>query len=478
MMNKLYLSAICLTALFGCNGFLDEVDRDKIIPTKTDHYTSLMLQECNADYAAFAGIHYMTDDIIEDISARSSKKDSYKTIFAWKREIEMDENGKRLSNNAAWESAYRDIAVVNYVLELIDEADGTPEEIAYTKGEAYFLRALNYFNLVNLYAEPFELSTHQSKLGVPLRLNIAMEQTYARNTLDETYEQIEQDLAAARTNIAQNGLIKTIWHPTLDACNLLMSRIKLYQNDWPATIEYASAVINNIPLNKMSATSPFVRSDNKEIIYSCQPGSNSVTIENMQNAGYCINPELVNLFDDNDLRRELCFKEENRPTGTFYYSQKSERHYTLLGQMNLRGAEAYLNRAEAYVMAGNLPAALSDVKAVAEKRYKDPALVVYPSEQEKLLEFILLERRKEFCLEDHHRWFDLRRMENRPKIKHAITLVNEMDVKTGRETYYLLPDDKNYTLSIPIKEREINPWIRNNERLEKIPEKDTEIIIP
>jgi hypothetical protein len=128
-----------------------------------------------------------------------------------------------------------------------------------------------------------------------------------------------------------------------------------------------------------------------------------------------------------------------------------------------------LNRAEAYAQKGTLDLALADIKELVANRYSDPSVVSYPTTQDGLLTFILKERRKELCFEDHHRWFDLRRMKNRPEIKHTFTLVSTDGTKTGTETYTLLSDDPNYSLPIPLKERENNALIRNNERLEKLP---------
>ena len=36
---------VCLS----CSGFLDEVDQDKFIPSTTDHYASVLLEEFNKE---------------------------------------------------------------------------------------------------------------------------------------------------------------------------------------------------------------------------------------------------------------------------------------------------------------------------------------------------------------------------------------------------------------------------------------------
>lgn len=60
---------------------------------------------------------------------------------------------------------YEDIAIANYVIELIDDALGEENQRNYTKGEAYFIRALSYFNLVNLYGLPYNEATANVDLG-------------------------------------------------------------------------------------------------------------------------------------------------------------------------------------------------------------------------------------------------------------------------------------------------------------------------
>ena len=79
---------------------------------------------------------------------------------------------------------------------------------------------------------------------------------------------------------------------------------------------------------------------------------------------------------------------------------------------------------------------------------------------------------KEFCFEEHFRWFDLRRMEEdeRPEIVHICSDVDESGKKVGKNTYRLLKNDPNYTLSVPEQEKANNPFIYDYERFDKMPE--------
>ncbi len=474
-MKKL-LYILFFIPFIGCGDFLDEVDQDKLVPEKTDHYAALLLSEFNYNYPVFTTVNHMTDNVVENSLAYTSQKEGAKTTYTWQREIEIDEDGNTLNGiNNSWENMYEDIAIANYVIELIDDAIGTQEEINYVKGEAYFIRALSYFNLLNLYGQPYAESTASVELGVPIRDNIGVEVTYSRNTVQECYDFIEKDIERATELIAASQLEKSIWHPSVEACYLLMSRVKLYQEKWDECITWSEKVIQLKKLSRMYENRVFLDEDNHEILYSYHNTNPAFSTS----SAYVANKELISMYEDKDVRKSLFFTEVDNGTGTTYFAvNKYSDSYTSVGFTNFKVVEAHLNRAEAYAQKGQTDNALNDIKTIHEYRYSSTTDIEYPTESSEVLIYVLDERRKEFCFEDHHRWFDLRRMNDRPVIKHVFTLVSEDGTKLGTETYTLLSNDYNYTLPIPLKERENNPLIRNNERYEKIPEVDNEIIIP
>lgn len=474
---KKILLFISLIPFFGCGDFLEEVDQDKIVPEKTDHFAALLLQEFNHTYPHFAAIDHMTDDVVENATSSSATKMGYKTTYTWKREIEINEEGDEIGVNNAWEDMYEDIAIANYVIELIDEALGEQSEIDFVKGEAYFIRALSYFNLLNLYGQPYDAATANADLGVVLRDDIGVEVYYNRSSVSDSYALIEADIIRAIELIAGSELEKSLWHPNVAACNLLMSRVKLYQENWDEAIAYATKVTDVVPsLPMMKEGSPYISADNSELLYSYFLNGNRFIADLDQNQ-YRPSPELLALYDAEDVRMDVFFDAVDDGAGGIEYAVQKylQGTYTEYGYTNMRASEAYLNRAEAYAHKGDVANATADIQTLHAARYSDASGVVYPTTTDEMLAFVLDERRKELCFEDHHRWFDLRRMENRPEIKHTFTLV-EGGVKLGTETYTLLSDDLNYTLPLPLKERRNNPLIRNNERYEKIPVIDEEFI--
>ena len=477
MRNVLIFMMLCL--VFGCDGFLDEVDQDKMIPTKTEHYASVLLNCIRYDYPVFNNVDYMTDNVTEYSYATESNRKPKKPVYTWQLEIEIDEEGEEIGGNELWSTAYKDIAIANYVIELVDDAEGSEEEKLFIKGEAYFLRALCYFNLLNIYGQPYDAESFEHDLGVPLRLNNGIEQTYQRNTVAECYRRIEDDLTEASRLLKESGLVKSIYHPSQASCALLLSRVCLYQEKWEEAVDAATEAMGYGSLFRMAAGGTFLTEDNTELLYSGMFYSGTISHDNFED-GWQVAPELLALYDrSNDLRFSCFFSAVRGKMGEVYYSNKAESSYSAVGQCNMRLAEAYLNRAEAYVRMDMTAEAVQDMTDLLETRYSSTTAFSIPDEGEALLAFIWTERRKELCFEEHHRWFDLRRMAAAaPQIEHAFTMTDDAGTVYGTQYFTLFPEDLNYTLPIPLDERENNPLIQNNERYDKLPETEGEIIIP
>ncbi|MEG2341223.1 MAG: RagB/SusD family nutrient uptake outer membrane protein [Odoribacter sp.] len=461
-----YIVGMCFVLLTGCSGFLDEVDKDKLIPSTTEHYSAVLLKEFAGQQAYFGGSDFMSDNVGEYAYMSEESRKNWKPIYTWQLEIELDENGERVNNNTVWQGMYEDVAVANYVLELIDEAAGSQEERDFIKGEAYFVRGWSYLMLANLYGAPYRPVTAQTDLGVILRTDNEIEQTYQRASLAETYRQITGDLLEAKRLIAASGVVKSKLHPSVSACDLLLSRTYLYMQDWEKAEASASEVIKTGSLSRMTSGTPYATEARGDVLYSClvQMGASE---SSLYEKGWRVNNELIDLYAAGDLRVEAFFEKIPGKMGRVYYPRKRTKAFSELGYDFLRVSEAYLNRAEArYHNGGD---AGGDLRALLETRYSDKASVTIAA-GDALLEQILTERRKELCFEGHHRWFDLRRISDRPTVTHDFTLTDADGNTLGTQRYTLFPDDLNYTLPIPLKERDNNPLIRNNERYEKLPE--------
>lgn len=111
--------------------------------------------------------------------------------------------------NNLWVTAYASINNMNLFLDKVDAAPAklATDKVANYKGEARFLRALSYFSLLNIYAQPFTKDNGAS-LGLPLRLKgengAGNSNNLKRSTVAEVYTQILDDLNFAETNLPAN----------------------------------------------------------------------------------------------------------------------------------------------------------------------------------------------------------------------------------------------------------------------------------
>ncbi len=140
----------------------------------------------------------------------------------------------RSDNNTAtliWNAQYNGINRANQILKHVpDITDLSDAEKADIEGQAYFLRALQYHNLVKLYG------------GVPLRLEpvttAAEAGAITRATVPEVYTQILADLAKAEQMIANTNTRQG----TVGAAFAIEARVRLYQADYPGAESAAAKV--------------------------------------------------------------------------------------------------------------------------------------------------------------------------------------------------------------------------------------------
>ena len=254
----------------ACSDFLKEEDKDQVIPRTVEHFLQTLHREAFIQNMTNYTTEFMTDDIEENRKTSTNEKNLYKSLYTWQRDVEMDGNGDKSTVNQSWEILYRLVLFTNYVMENIGKAIGEDNEKAFVRGEAYFVRARSYFELVNLYAKHYDAATAASELGVPKRLGTGVEETYTRASVAEIYNLIESDLKTAIQEFEKSGLKKSLWHPNAMTAKLLLSRVYLYKCDWDNCIDYTTQVINTtggMLWNLKEHQGTFVNTTNPEILH-------------------------------------------------------------------------------------------------------------------------------------------------------------------------------------------------------------------
>lgn len=144
-----------------------------------------------------------------------------------------------------WQGAYNTINRVNNVLSALDKVTTSTGERERVEGEALFIRAALYFELVKLYAKTWGDGDNAVNPGVPIILTPTdgiNEASYAaRNTVAQVYEQIKTDLTRAETLLpASNGIFAA-----KGAASAMLSRVALMQGDYAGARDAANRVIES-----------------------------------------------------------------------------------------------------------------------------------------------------------------------------------------------------------------------------------------
>ena len=338
-----------------------------------------------------------------------------------------------------WAAAYNMILGCNRVLAAIDEGTfnregATDEQINSVKAENLFLRAIAYFDLVRVYAQPYGYIkangiTGTEALGVPIIREDDLSARPARNTVAEVYEQlIIPDLQEAerlmstsyeRANVKDRKAAITV--PVIQA---LMARVYQYHEDWQLAADYATKVINNGSYRLLSGNN-FVKQwdgtvSGDETIFKIYivygESSNDIggllTVPEYDGAqGYGdvrVSNDLIELFDPEDVRYTDLMTTNSEYQG-YYWSKKYPGKDNSLNYNDVpifRISEMYLIRSEAIFNGAKVSGVSSDVvdlNRVATSRGAN-------SYQEFSVENLFKETRREFFLEGHI-FFDMKRLQ-------------------------------------------------------------------
>lgn len=143
---------------------------------------------------------------------------------------------EKLTDNF-WNARYENILACNIVIDALPTMEVQDSgKFNHLAGQAYALRAYNYWCLVNTYAAPYA-EENLEKAGVILRTTPQVDiQARKRSTLRETYKLINEDIEKAEKYMEISTAADNIHLLTQPAVWLLGSRIALFQENWDEVI--------------------------------------------------------------------------------------------------------------------------------------------------------------------------------------------------------------------------------------------------
>ena len=341
-----------------------------------------------------------------------------------------------------WAAPYKQIWYANNVIDAI-KAFNLPAEQATAgnqlRGAAIFFRSIAFYNLLQVFARPYNSVTARTDLGVPIRLSSDLNLPSVRSTVQECYDEIINDLSVAFPLLPATPSSPT--QPSQAAVNGLLSRLYLVMGKYDLALQACKDCLsansslvdfNSIsPANNTLITSGFLKED---IYHSTMYAYLSVVPALLAK----VDSNLYMSYATNDLRRSVYFISKN---GLPYFRGSYDKRAN--GYSGIAVDEIYLTMAECEARLGNITNAMTDLNTLLVKRWKTGTYQPYSaSTTSDALTLILKERRKELLFRGV-RWSDLRRLNF-----DNTTAITILRVLNG-QTYTILPNDPRYVLPIP-----------------------------
>lgn len=243
MINKIVYSGVAFL-LVACTD-LTTNPRQSLTPEVALNDVSGYQSVANSMYnrATSFGYYGQTMMIAPEILA-----DNLKTIANTGRYQGEEANSDRDHINIWGLAVYGGINDANLIIEGIDdeEVSGDEDVKSFIKAEAYFMRALFYFDLCRVYGYEPGKEVSGFNLGPIMRLTptlvaSAANEYLSRSTVEEVYEQIESDLLAAiplvgYAPIGSDG----VYYANTGAALTLLARLYLYWGKMAEAEEAAS----------------------------------------------------------------------------------------------------------------------------------------------------------------------------------------------------------------------------------------------
>lgn len=469
-----FITIFVALGLTSCKDFLSlspeyQINEVNYYQSESDYETALVGIYDKLQQLHYINFLYPAEQITDNTTINS---------YTWTTEAaEFDDAGVTSANaivNSIWTSCFTAIAYSNNILARIDDISITEAKRNQFKGEALFIRAYCYFNLVRLYGE------------IPI-VNVAFRSPNEISSFDMTrqpvsnvYAQIEDDLKQASTLLNGISLAKT--RASKGAAKTLLGKVYLTEG------QYANAAVilkEVIDMNTYSLVSNYksmfdgTKEESGESIFEIgylsgnlgegnyfssmyTPGLFNMAIfpNNMNGQGYmCPTNDLFNAYEKGDLRKAASMVDSVKlTTGKYEHTLCGLKFVDFStgtsgdGGINftvLRYADVLLMYAEALNLNGQTTTALPYLNMVRTRAGLSSLAGLSKDEFTLAME---KERRVEFFGEGH-RWFDLLRT------GRAKTVLNAYFASAG--TSYTI-DDHELLMPIPDHEIQISPELKQN----------------
>ena len=238
-MKSIYkiLGLSLLLAATACNDVLDRTPQGEYTLENFFQNEEQSVQSVNAIYNHLRSweVHIFSYIGMTDIVSDDADKGSFESDGFFLQEIDQfTYTSTNVAPSSVWNGYYAGIFRSNLAIANLPEVPQIDEDVRTRLiGEASFLRAYFYFNLVRWFGD------------VPL-ITEPFPETYAiaRAPLDQVYAQIEADLQTAASNLPASYDAASTGRATSGAATAMLAKVALTRGQWQPAADYALQVIN------------------------------------------------------------------------------------------------------------------------------------------------------------------------------------------------------------------------------------------
>lgn len=423
---KYILMSIMAVGLSGCSDFLDlspisQANENSFYQTEEDFETAM-----NSVYNTLYTIY--GPQSLPSYYGEMASDNAYcnETAGNYTDKISLSEHQNLTAANSIveefWNTYYESMFKINNVISKLESADF--DKKSQIEGEARFLRALYYFDLVRAFGD------------VPLVLTpISVTEAYAtgRTPASEVYSAIITDLQFAASNLPDKSNERFAGAPTSDAANTLLGKVYLTMGDKTNAASALQKVYGKFTLEKNFADLWNLNNKNcGESIFEVQylGGKSNPYSEywalftpldnrSVTSWGMGVNQvtdDLYNAFEDGDVRRDASIQNgytnaSGENVAAKFFVKWRDDNAELDGLTEAADNNFIILRyADVLLM---LTEATGDAKYLNEVRHRvglpGYGEAGYPSKYSKITAALQHERQVELCGE-FHRLFDLVRL--------------------------------------------------------------------
>lgn len=363
----------------------------------------------------------------------------YGNLYTWGKYLYLGYD----PSTTQWAQAYAAIMIANTALNGIRDIpvdNLNLQSYNNVKGTALAFRAYNFWMLSTTFSKSYNPETSNTDLGIPLRMDININEKTTRGTVQQAYDQIIKDLVTALPLLPSKAAYIT--RPSKASTYAMLAEVYLSMRMYNKAYSYADSslslkhdLIDYNTLNASSTAPVPVFKDNTEILtfFACYNTS-------IQYPNALIDSTLFASYKNIDLRKRFLFG-ANSDSTHFFSGTYAPNGNPFTGPTT---AEMYLTRAECLARQGNTTDAMADLNTLMKNRIDhsiSPFVPYTATSSAEALQIILQERRKELVFRDL-RWMDIKRL----NLEGANIIITR---NINGKTFRLQPNDNRYAIQIP-----------------------------